>query len=388
MKWETPYSKKAIRDRTLGEQYTKAHLEAKWDPEKKKAYEEQKAKEAANETRKVEADTRKRYDAEERARWREAQLLAAQKQKQASKMRDDPLYKVTRYDAAGHRRSNVEMLILVAVKIIRVDDKLFEDQVGAMQFPHSPIYAPRDWKLQKMYETSTLASEMGIKEVSDIQDRSNELSAKLAKVSTEIRKKKAFLGRIESLHTAIQEWEAAQGVIDELDKLPDDQKDTFKAEHEAQINTYNHAMGVFYKFSGRYAKTPIMVYDANAHKKVVCVENIANTLDNVNTTKKELDGLQEQRKAIASDISKVRRISTGLALAQNDLFVHGPQFTEEKLREIRARAKEQENQAIEQYDKMREVTKEDFENYVDEMLKGNIEEHNGFEKARKGDSER
>lgn len=72
MKWETPYSKKAIRDRTLGEQYTKAYLEAKWDPEKKKAYEEQKAKEAANETRKVEADTRKRYDAEERARWREA----------------------------------------------------------------------------------------------------------------------------------------------------------------------------------------------------------------------------------------------------------------------------------------------------------------------------
>lgn len=388
MRYETPYSTKAVRDRTLGEQYTKAYLEAKWDPEKKKSYEEQKAKEAAENTSKTETDTRKRYDAEERARWREAQLLAAQQQKQAPKMRDDPLYKVTRYDAAGHRRSNVEMLILVAVKIIRVDDKLFEDQVGAMQFPYSPIYAPRNWKLQKMYETSTLASEMGIKEVSDIQDRSDELSAKLAKVSTEIRKKKAFLGRIGSLHTAIQEWEATQGVMAELDKLPKDQKDAFKAQHEEQINTYNHAMSVFYKFSGRYAKTPIMVYDAKAHKKVVCVENIANTLDNVNTTQKELDDLQEQRKAIASDISKIRRISTGLALAQNDLFVHGPQYTPEKLAEIRARAKEQENQAIEQYDKMGEVTKEDFENYVDDMLRGNIEEHKGFEKTQKGDNER
>lgn len=388
MRYETPYSTKAVRDRTLGEQYTKAYLEAKWDPEKKKSYEEQKAKEAAENTSKTETDTRKRYDAEERARWREAQLLAAQQQKQAPKMRDDPLYKVTRYDAAGHRRSNVEMLILVAVKIIRVDDKLFEDQVGAMQFPYSPIYASRSWKLQKMYETSTLASEMGIKEVSDIQDRSDELSAKLAKVSTEIRKKKAFLGRIGSLHTAIKEWEATQSVIDELGKLPKDQKEAFKAEHEKQINTYNHAMSVFYKFSGRYAKTPIMVYDAKAHKKVVCVENIANTLDNVNTTQKELDDLQEQRKAIASDISKIRRISTGLALAQNDLFVHGPQYTPEKLAEIRARAKEQENQAIEQYDKMGEVTKEDFENYVDDMLRGNIEVHNGFEKTQKGDNER
>lgn len=388
MRYETPYSTKAVRDRTLGEQYTKAYLEAKWDPEKKKSYEEQKAKEAAENTSKTETDTRKRYDAEERARWREAQLLAAQQQKQAPKMRDDPLYKVTRYDAAGHRRSNVEMLILVAVKIIRVDDKLFEDQVGAMQFPYSPIYAPSNWKLQKMYETSTLASEMGIKEVSDIQDRSDELSAKLAKVSTEIRKKKAFLGRIGSLHTAIKEWEATQSVIDELDKLPKDQKEAFKTEHEKQINTYNHAMSVFYKFSGRYAKTPIMVYDAKAHKKVVCVENIANTLDNVNTTQKELDDLQEQRKAIASDISKIRRISTGLALAQNDLFVHGPQYTPEKLAEIRARAKEQENQAIEQYDKMGEVTKEDFENYVDDMLRGNIEVHNGFEKTQKGDNER
>lgn len=122
MRYETPYSTKAVRDRTLGEQYTKAYLEAKWDPEKKKSYEEQKAKEAAENTSKTETDTRKRYDAEERARWREAQLLAAQQQKQAPKMRDDPLYKVTRYDAAGHRRSNVEMLILIAVKIIRVDD--------------------------------------------------------------------------------------------------------------------------------------------------------------------------------------------------------------------------------------------------------------------------
>ena len=114
------------------------------------------------------------------------------------------------------------------------------------------------------------------------------------------------------------------------------------------------------------------------------MENIAATLDSVVRTKEEIDKLQTERKQISADISKVRRISVGLALAQNDLFVHGPKYTPEKLQEIRNRAAAKEAQAISECEKVMEVEKEDFENYVDELLDGKIEEKTGFEVSKEG----
>ena len=384
MRYTTPYSTKAVRDRTLGEPYMKAFLETQWSPEARKAYEEKKAEEARKSQQQESKDSRKKYDAQERARWREAQKLAARASKPSNGMRDDPAYKVARYDAAGNRRSNVDMLVLMAVKIIRTDKNAFEDQFGVYRFPTSPVYAPRDWKLQAMLDTASLASEMSIREVSDIELKSTELNEKLSKVSTDIRKKKAFLGRIGSLYTAIEQWEATKEVIEALDKTPKDQKEQFKQEHSKEIENYNRAVGVFYKYSGRYATTPIMVYDEQAGKKVVSMENIAATLDSVVRTKEEIDKLQTERKQISADISKVRRISVGLALAQNDLFVHGPKYTPEKLQEIRNRAAAKEAQAISECEKVMEVEKEDFENYVDELLDGKIEEKTGFEVSKEG----
>lgn len=381
VKYESPYSKKPVRDRTLGETYTRDYLKAQWDPEEKEKYEKKKAEE-----RKAEEDKqaeRKKYDAAERERWRQAEKLAAQQSKKMRIRPEDKAYKVARYDTNGHRRSNVQLLFLVAVKIIRTDGNMFEDQTGLQKFPYSPIYAPRDWKMQRLLEASNASAKYDIKDVTDIDLKLAELGKKLSVVSTDIRKKKAYLNRVGSLSTAIEQWKATKDIITQLDALPKDKKEEFKTAHANEIKTYNAAMAVFNKFSGQRATTPIMVYDPAQRKRVVSTDNINMILGNLDRTKIELDTLQDQRKEIGKQISQVRRIATSFALSQNDLFVHGPQYTPEKLAEIRARAKAEEEKQMEQLGKVNELDRDDFDEMIDGMLQGEVQHLDGFESRNK-----
>ena len=145
------------------------------------------------------------------------------------------------------------------------------------------------------------------------------------------------------------------------------------------MKTYNTAMAVFNRFSGQRATTPIMVYGPTQHKRVVSIENINLVLANVDRTKAELNELQDQRTDIGKEISRVRRIKTSLALSQNDLFVHGPQYTPEKLAEIRAKAKAEEEKQIEQYSKVNELGSDDFDALFDDMMQGEVEHLKEFE---------
>lgn len=381
VKYESPYSKKPVRDRTLGETYTRDYLKAQWDPEEKEKYEKKKAEE-----RKAEEDKqaeRKKYDAAERERWRQAEKLAAQQSKKMRIRPEDKAYKVARYDTNGHRRSNVQLLFLVAVKIIRTDGNMFEDQTGLQKFPYSPIYAPRDWKMQRLLEASNASAKYDIKDVTDIDLKLAELGKKLSVVSTDIRKKKAYLNRVGSLSTAIEQWKATKDIITQLDALPKDKKEEFKTAHANETKTYNAAMAVFNKFSGQRATTPIMVYDPSQRKRVVSTDNINMILGNLDRTKSELDTLQDQRKEIGKQISQVRRIATSFALSQNDLFVHGPQYTPEKLAEIRARAKAEEEKQMEQLGKVNELDRDNFDEMIDDMLQGEVQHLDGFESRNK-----
>lgn len=381
VKYESPYSKKPVRDRTLGETYTRDYLKAQWNPEEKEKYEKKKAEERkAEENKQAE---RKKYDAAERERWRQAEKLAAQQSKKMRIRPEDKAYKVARYDTNGHRRSNVQLLFLVAVKIIRTDGNMFEDQTGLQKFPYSPIYAPRDWKMQRLLEASNASAKYDIKDVTDIDLKLAELGKKLSVVSTDIRKKKAYLNRVGSLSTAIEQWKATKDIITQLDALPKDKKEEFKTAHANEIKTYNAAMAVFNKFSGQRATTPIMVYDPAQRKRVVSTDNINMILGNLDRTKIELDTLQDQRKEIGKQISQVRRIATSFALSQNDLFVHGPQYTPEKLAEIRARAKAEEEKQMEQLGKVNELDRDDFDEMIDDMLQGEVQHLDGFESRNK-----
>ena len=93
--------------------------------------------------------------------------------------------------------------------------------------------------------------------------------------------------------------------------------------------------------------------------------------------------MQDQRGGIAKEYAKVRRVSTSLSLAQNELFCHEPQYTPEKLEEIHARAKAKEEKAVSQYEVVQEVSDRQMEEFVDGMLRGERQQFDGFENRQK-----
>ena len=65
VKYESPYSKRPVRDRTLGESYTRDYLKAQWDPEEKKMYEKRPSEETSASEDNNQSDY-KHYQAAER----------------------------------------------------------------------------------------------------------------------------------------------------------------------------------------------------------------------------------------------------------------------------------------------------------------------------------
>lgn len=370
VKYLSPYSSKAVRDRTLGEGYKKEYLETLWDPAARRRYEEKQRREDAKnaaEYRNMSDEQKAELD---KARWQQAEELAvSNKYKPNPRMGDDPAYRVPRIDSSGRRRGEAKWLILVAIRVIRSDAALFEDQAGTYRFPTSPIYAPRDWRLQKMLEASAEVDRLGITDQSDLIQRRDELNNQLTAVATDIRKKKAYLNRMEPLHSAIEDWRATKDIAKRLDALPEDQKEAFKAEHADELAAYSQSVSVFYKYSGAKATTPIMVYDKAAGKKIPSEENIRKVLENAEKTKQELNALEEKRRDISKEIGRVRKVATSVALAQNELFCHGPQYTPEKLREIRERAAAKEREARAHYESVEKMDDDGLGEYMDELLR-------------------
>lgn len=361
----SPYAKKAIRDTTLGEQYTKDFLNTLWDAECKKKYDRTHSRKATLEDRKH----RKDYEAIEQQRWREAQRIANRQPRDKGLMRCRSV-RVSYYDETGRRRSNLEMLILIAVKTIELDITPFQDPAGAVQNYTSPIYAPRDWKIQRMLDAATMASRLGITEQGAIPRRKDELNQELRNISIAIRKKKIYMNKREDLVDAINVWRLKKSLIEQYAKLPESEKGEFKEKHRDEFSEYNKAVSIFYKFSKKTAKTPIIVYDSQKKRRIVSEKNVESVIAGFNQANKEIEELTQKRNSISREISQIRTLSVNIALANDDFFVYGPKFSEEKLAEIDARAAAAEKEILESQDKMEELQTETMGKLLDDMFAG------------------
>lgn len=97
---------------------------------------------------------------------------------------------ISRYTKSGRRRTDIEMILLVAIAIIQhIKDKLFSPQVIDMKksFEDNPVYKPYTWKLQQMQDTLTLVQNLGIQDVKDLDERISKAGAELSHAKAEVR---------------------------------------------------------------------------------------------------------------------------------------------------------------------------------------------------------
>ena len=117
-----PGSGLKVNDSTLGKDYTRAALDRYWESklEKEAAKELQNARDEADRVQR-----QKSFEQEIR---------------------------VSRYTSTGRRRSDLEMLLIFALKVIKAVLELFADPAGKRLYPDNPIYQKTDWKAKTLLE--------------------------------------------------------------------------------------------------------------------------------------------------------------------------------------------------------------------------------------------
>ena len=136
---------KKVRDKTLGREWTKESLLDYWNPDK---------------TKEVPVVEDPFY---------------SEPDKINSKTKEP--YKVSRFDENGRKRGLVELILTLAKKIISTEG----DTYSTKTYPvNNPIYTRKDYKLQNMMDSITVARKENISSINQIQDKLNETGKKLS----------------------------------------------------------------------------------------------------------------------------------------------------------------------------------------------------------------
>lgn len=142
---------------------------------------------------------------------------------------------INRYDNDGRYRSDLEIAIIRAIKLITHFMNKNWDPDRAEHFKSSPSWYPADVKLKAMEQTLEAVRDMDIKSAAELSERLNTTGAKLSHVKREIRDLEAVLthaDRVTSLIEKLKEYENDPDIAGfKKDKLfiPEFSRDEIKA---------------------------------------------------------------------------------------------------------------------------------------------------------------
>lgn len=140
---------------------------------------------------------------------------------------------VSRYSASGRRRSQLEMIILVAIKIINAVKDKFADHEGAKIQPDNPIYRLSANKLSQMSDALHMIQELGIDSKEELDHLVRESGAKLSYSKKQVEDLKH---NIDAAESTIEKIENLKELKEIMDSLGIDDKDIMLREYgEAEI---------------------------------------------------------------------------------------------------------------------------------------------------------
>lgn len=270
-----------VRDKTLGREWTKESLLDYWNPDKTK----------------------------------EAPVVEdpfySEPDKINSKTKEP--YKVSRFDENGRKKGLVELILTLAKKIISTEG----DTYNTKSYPvNNPIYTRKDYKLQNMMDSISVARQENISSINQIQDKLNETGKKLSHYKLELKKNNATLNKMDTIKKAIEGYQAVREVVENINKLEDGPtKEAIKEEYKEEITEYKKNKSILYKY------------------RCASDEQIADFDNRYEKVKSNISDLESQIAAEKSEYGKYKKLQNNIELAQNKQYLYGPEYEEEKEKE-------------------------------------------------------
>lgn len=285
-----------VRDNTLGREWTKESIEQYW-------------REMEKEQEPIKIQNENYY---------------FEPKKRNSKTKK--LYKVNFYDEDGRRRSNLEMILLLAFNVIDNEGDAYNTRKYSSD---NPIYAKKDYKLQNMMDAIATARKENISSIEQIEEKLNDSGKKLSHYKLELKKNNATLNKMEIIKNAIKGYEAVKDTVEMINALEDGPaKESIKAEHKTEIDEYKKNKAILYRY------------------KCASDEQIADFDNRYQSVKNNIANLEDLIKSESGEYAKLKKLQNSVELAQNQQFCYGPEYMTEE--EIEEQSQEQEREKEEQ----------------------------------------
>ena len=115
--------------------------------------------------------------------------------------------RVNRYDINGRRRSDLEILILKAIKLIQyIKDKFNKVEVDSS----SPMHQSYQWKLERLYEACEIANTLGIQNFKDLDEHISEAGKRVSITKSEYTDMKDAEGHLKALESQLMRFKELQ----------------------------------------------------------------------------------------------------------------------------------------------------------------------------------
>lgn len=191
-------------------------------------------------------------------RRKKEELLAAAKKKRAQEYFRRPdwvnskynrPYQVGMYDRFGRKRTIIELLIMLAIEVIRGEsERLLGGQDPPAQLLSRTIVATRDWKMQRMIDTIELARAEKISNLGELEERLQRIGADLSRAKAELRRMSSSNENVAVLVQAIQDQEQLREQCEKIYAMPDGLDKTIaEAQYAEVLEKYSEAKRIVHQ---------------------------------------------------------------------------------------------------------------------------------------------
>ena len=127
-----------------------------------------------------------------------------------------PSFYVSRYSESGRRRSDLEILFLKAIKIIRYYMDKFRDVSRYESSPTNPVYHSAEAKIRAMEQSLNMCRALGIENMDQLKDLLSRTGARLSRLKKDVADLDVVLGFEDDIVEKIEKISALAPIIDQF----------------------------------------------------------------------------------------------------------------------------------------------------------------------------
>lgn len=223
-------------------------------------------------------------------------------------------YYIDLQDENGRYRSELELIFLLAIVILKSEDGLWGRPSSKERTEVS--FGPTNWRIQEMIDSIHLAAEEGVETPQQLEARLSEVGAAYSRARSALQKTRRAQGKMEALDKALNSYDETHELVERIFALPEGpEKEKLMELYREDVASYKKAKAVMYSY------------------KVTTLAEIDNFRERYADIQANLPKLEEEFEQAKEDYRRLKKLQYNMSLAQNAQYCYGPDYEAEKAHE-------------------------------------------------------